>query len=55
MTFECIKTIPAGENFVFGGGTIDVLPKAQRASLIIISPKPVYFKDIKVEVFPLKK
>ena len=54
-TFEYVKTVSARNDFVTAGGTIDVLPNARRAGLIIITKKPVYFKDIKVEVFPLKK
>ena len=54
-TFEYVKSVSAKGDFVFTGGTVDVLPKAQRAGLIIITKKPVHFKDIKVEVFPLKK
>ena len=54
-TFEYVKSVSAKGDFVSTGGTIDVLPNAQRAALVIITKKPVYFKDIKVEVFPLKK
>ena len=54
-TFEYVKTVSARNDFVTSGGTIDVLPKAERAGLLIITSRPVHFKDIKVEVFPLKK
>lgn len=54
-TFEFVKIIYAQKDFAAVSGTIDVLPKAEKAALVIITPKPVYFKDIKIEVFPVKK
>ena len=50
-TFEYVPNVTAKGDFVKTAGRIPVLPKATRGKIIIISPKPVEFRNIKLEVF----
>ena len=54
-TFENIKAVSAGKDFVSASGTIDVLPKAQRAALVLTSSGPIAYKDVKLFEYPLQK
>ena len=54
-TFENINAVSAGKDFVSAAGTIEVLPKALRGALILISSGPIAHKDIKLFEYPFKK
>ena len=54
-TFENVKAVYAGTEPVTAGGTIDVLPKAKKATLVIASTGPVAFEDIKILAYPAQK
>ena len=50
-TFEYVAAFTAKDDFVKASGRIPVLPKANRGKIIIISPEPLEFREIKLEVF----
>ncbi|MBQ9337764.1 MAG: hypothetical protein IJS14_10770 [Lentisphaeria bacterium] len=50
-TFEYVAVFTAKDEFVKAAGRVPVLPKANRGKVIIISPEPLEFRDIKLEAF----
>ena len=54
-TFENIKVVSAGKDFVSAAGTIEVLPKALRGALILTSSGPIAYEDVKLVEYSVRK
>ena len=50
-TFEYVPTVTAKGEWTKAAGRVPVLTKAKRCKVIIITPKPVEFQNIKLEAF----